>query len=215
MEQDCLSSGYQGGLGARCAAGAGWGWLRRIAVTGTAVVAASAMASEPRPSRMLPPEIARQFSPASLVDFGDPPLWRPGAGRGYRSRIRLTIAGRVMIRIDERASGQISGHLIQLTRAGEREPLERSVQGFRVTRAEHDLLRQAVQQAGLWNIHPQFYYSDAICIDGIRLIFERVDANGYRFSTVNAQCDATVELIRVAETIVDISGEPRFRDWLH
>jgi hypothetical protein len=171
---------------------------------------------------MLPPEISKQFSPHYFAGFREPPLWVAYAGQGYRSRIRLTIAGilksKASIRIDERDNGRLTGHLVFVRLDNKGHPRERNATPFRVSRAQWGALRQAVERARLWNIYPEFYgYGEGgelICIDGMQLIFERVDSNGYRFSTANAQCNAPEAVRRAAAEMIEISGAEDVMHWL-
>lgn len=180
--------------------------------------AISAARADPRPA-MLPPEIASQFEASFLDGFGEPALWRPEARRGYRTRIRLTLAGvlieRVSMRIDERANGRLEGHLVFLNPRNRQVPHGRTESSFRVTRAQFDALRQSFERARLWSIYPEFHPITEVCIDGTEIIFERTDAEGYRFSDANAQCAAPYAMRQAAETMIDISGAHRVRHWLY
>jgi hypothetical protein len=175
---------------------------------------------EPRGAGMLPPEIASQFSPGYLAGFGEPPLWRPEALRHYRSRVRLTINGilytKISIRIDERANGWLEGHVAFVDPRDRESPDGLTERYFSVSRARFDTLQRAFQRANLWHLYPEFYpmTGDNICVDGMELIFERADANGYRFSTANAQCTAPGAMLQAAATMIDISGERRALAWL-
>lgn len=199
--------------------------MRRLRLACTCALAVCAVgpdAGEARRIDMLPPEIARQFDASILEGFGERPLWGPQAGRNYRTRVRFTIVGilytRMSIRIDERRDGSLEGHIAIL---GRRDRLHREDpvrHGFSVTREEFEALQQEIRQARLWEIYPQFWVMsdpENLCIDGMELMFERVDASGYRFAHANAQCTAPDDLKQVAATIVAIAGVPHVRNWLY
>lgn len=170
----------------------------------------------PRGRDVLPPEIAQHNSHV-FNRFRVAPIWRPEALRGYRSRIRMTAAGSLMlrasVRIDEHADGRVSGHLVlvDLSRRGEAE--EREVRQFRVGRRDLAELRSLIAQSRLWQIHPQYWgYADPenwVCVDGMEFVFERLDAQGYRFSTSNAQCTMPDDIRSVAAKVIGMAGEPR------
>ena len=184
--------------------------------------AAGASPGEAGRASMLPPEVASQFDTSILEDFGERPLWVPEARSGYRSRIRFTIAGilytRMSIRIDESLDGSLLGHIAIRRRRDRIERDDVVRHRFRVSRDEFEALQRDIQQARLWTIYPQFWGMadpESICLDGMELVFERVDASGYRFATANAQCTASRAVKQVAETFVDIAGVPHVRNWLY
>jgi hypothetical protein len=182
---------------------------------------AAVAGGEPHGAGMLPPEIASQFPPVYLEGFGERPLWPAEARQHYRSRFRLTISGilytKISIRIDEHSGGWLEGHVAF------RDPRDREVpdglieRNFFVRRAQFEALGRAFQRANLWHLYPEFYSmtGDNICVDGMEMIFEHVDANGYRFSTANAQCTAPATMIEAAEQVIRIAGERRVLAWLH
>jgi hypothetical protein len=178
------------------------------------ITTAAAAREERSGAAMLPPEMAGQLSAGYLQGFGEPPLWPERARQGYRTRVRLTIKGillaAVSIRIDQYANGRLDGHVAYVDR-GDRTEWRFPVAGRRFV-----ALQAAFQRAGLWTIHPQFFeFADPnnICIDGMEMIFERADANGYRFANANAQCTASPAMLEAAATMIDISGAPA-RSWL-
>lgn len=162
---------------------------------------------------MLPPDVASQFYPGLFRAFREPPLWPPEALGRYRSRIRLTAVGiahlRGSIRIDEHADGRVTGHVVVIDRSRGRRAPSRTERGFRISRAAFERLRVQAAEAGLWSSHPQFWEPDpqTICIDGIELLFERADAQGYRLGVTNAQCSAPRALLALAARIFDIARE--------
>lgn len=170
---------------------------------------------------MLPPEIASQYSQAYLAGFGERPLWQPQARDGYRSRLRLIITGilytKASIRIDESGSGHFDGYMVYLDPRDRSVPFGRTETRFPVSRAQMARLRAAIEAARMFTLYPEFWRSpdgDEICVDGMELIFERVDANGYRFSTANAQCNAPPAMRDAAYILFEIARAPALRRWL-
>jgi hypothetical protein len=185
-----------------------------------AAVAPAAAAENGRGDFMLPPEIARQFSAHYLAGFGEPALWPPAARQGYRTRYRLTISGilytSVSIRIDQYPGGRLEGHVVYVDPRDRSIPFGRTTWRFAVPRARFEALQGQFREAGLWTIYPQFYSltdPNAICLDGMELIFERAEADGYRFSNANAQCTASPAMLQAAATMIDLSDAPA-RGWL-
>ena len=164
---------------------------------------------------MLPPDIDQQYSPAWIAGYGERPLWTARAGKGYRTRLRMSLAGisltRVSIRIDERDNGAIAGRILVGRLPRGRRGLEVAERRFPVTRAQFDALQQRIRQSRLWQTYPQYWYlseEDNICVDGMELVMERVDAAGYRFAHANAQCGAPADMLAVASAMIDLSREP-------
>ncbi|HYD39105.1 MAG TPA: hypothetical protein VEA60_15920 [Allosphingosinicella sp.] len=183
------------------------------------VVADAAAAAPPR--AMLPPELGYGYERVVFEGLDEPPLWRAREARGYRSRIRLSIAGivraKASIRIDRRRTGALSGRLVLVDLDSRARPERRIVRRFRVSAAQSEALDRLIGEAGLWTIHPQFYVHEdpeMICLDGMELVFERVDARGYRFSTANAQCTAPGGMLRVAEKMMEIARAGDLKRWL-
>jgi hypothetical protein len=197
---------------------------RALLLAGALAVSVGTAASareDRRGAGMLPPEIASQFESAFLAGFGERPLWRPEARRGYRSRLRLTITGilytRASIRIDERGVGLFEGHMIFVDPRDRSVPFGRTETRFSVSRAQMERLRAAIGEARMFTLYPEFWRSpngDDICVDGMELIFERIDADGYRFSTANAQCNAPAAMRRAALILFQIARAPELERWL-
>ena len=190
--------------------------MRRVLVAAALLFGAGCLH---RDRQMLPPDVAPQFPGVYLAGLGEPALWRPSAAEGYRTRLRLTIAGihlaRVSIRIDERRDGRLSGHVVFLDRHESRQPPERTARDFPVTRTQFERIREATASAGLWAIHPQFYVvPDEICIDGMELIFERVDGDGYRFANGNVPCTAPLGIRIAAARMIEVAGAERALPWI-
>jgi hypothetical protein len=192
------------------------GFAATIASAGAAILSGCA-----HPAAMLPPAVAPQFSVYHFAGLAEPPLWPPEALRGYRTRIRLSISGILLLKgaiaIDELATGALRGRVVTVDRDERGEPVDRTVRTFRVTRAAFDSLQASIARTRLWHLYPEFWTlaEGEICLDGMDLVFERVDARGYRFSTANAQCTAPADIIEVAEQMIEMSGDRTMLRWLH
>ena len=164
---------------------------------------------------MFPPSIRESVWWSSLIS-DEPQLWRPDSLGGFKARIRFSISGhsksRLLVRIDELADGQGVGRfaLLQRTRKG-LSIKETRGRSFRVSSASMNLLHARIKEATLWEGGPetQWVHRDEglICIDGYQMIFESVDARGYRLSEANAQCSAPSSLLALARHIIDASGD--------
>jgi hypothetical protein len=167
----------------------------------------------------LPPELSDGFVSSFLAMFHETPLWVPDAGKGYRTRIRVSLMAntdtQIALRIDERPDGTIRGTAVTVERGGGMwQARDRDVSRFRVTRAQMDELEHLLADATLWQHHPEFWGAGEVCGDGLEMVFERVDANGYRFAEANAPCTATPALLRATRKWTEIAGTPYFRGWL-
>jgi hypothetical protein len=176
--------------------------------------------AQPAPAQnMFPPQIREIWWPDLIDD--EPVLWRPGGREGFKSRIRLSISGivfeRALIRIDQKANGEGVGRVALVHHAQvwprSSDLIAKVDRTFRVSAKDMALLQERIVAAKLWTAgteeHWVFTDGDDICLDGEQLVFERRDADGYRFSEANAQCTATPALLAVARTIMELSGERR------
>ena len=141
------------------------------------------------------------------------PLWRVRIAGG-RQRMRLFIGGHTIkswgVELDQRANGRVVGVL--------REHNGRYVSEettFAVRAADFEALQALVAEAGLWSSYPQFYVeaetapgSGEICLDGLTVVLERVDARGYRYSEGNAQCTLGREQLRVVAKLFELANRP-------
>jgi hypothetical protein len=185
-----------------------------------ALAMAFAMPALAQAAGPLPPDLADGYVSNFLAMFRETPLWVPGAGNGYRSRIRVSLMAntdtQVSLRIDERPDGTLRGTAVTVERGSQMwQARDRELTRFRVTRAQMDALERMLTDATLWERHPEYWGSAGeVCSDGLEMIFERVDANGYRFAEANAQCSATPALLRAARKWTEIAGMRYFRAWL-
>ncbi|MDB5677500.1 MAG: hypothetical protein JWM94_502 [Sphingomonas bacterium] len=167
--------------------------------------------------KMYPPGIIDSAWWPDLID-DEPRLWQLGRLQGFKTRYRLAIAGinrlRALVRIDEKHDGSGIGRVALVRRSDPGRSLDLIADAdrtFRVSAKDMALLRTRIAAANLWSIGPEehWYVKDDICLDGEQLAFERLDADGYRFSEANAQCTAPPVLLVVAQTMIELSGERR------
>jgi hypothetical protein len=163
---------------------------------------------------IFPPEVVESVWWDDLVD-DEPPLWTPAAQEGFKNRIRLSISGisttRLIIRIDERNDGKIRGRAIRVQHLG-RDSEVREIRTFRPSLDQMTKLHARVLAAKLWIIYPEHWVMENdgdICVDGEQIVFERKNADGYRFSEANAQCTAPRALLEVAQLMMQIAGMPK------
>lgn len=153
-------------------------------------------------SGFFPPEVKGE----TWIDLGkydEPPFLDEGAVRGFRTRYRFSVTGimctEYVIRIDERKNGTVKGTLAKGSRCP-RDGFSYTVESFRVREDQMQDLKDAIAEAKLWELFPEFWgRPDDICVDGEQLNFERLDGTGYRISLANAQCGAPRNLLKVAE----------------
>jgi hypothetical protein len=168
---------------------------------------------------MLPPQLHDE--PNWFRGFGEPPLWTPKAAVGYRQRVRLALfpvlRQEVAVRIDTDASGRTSGSFTRM------EWVERGWEvaerrRFSVSPARLAALDDAIERAGIWKIQPEFWQTPEgeICVDGVMMIMERVDARGYRFSEANAQCSAPGPMLNLAAQMIALANpsDAKIATWL-
>lgn len=171
---------------------------------------------------MLPPQL-NDYSDA-WSGFGEPALWtNPHAGEN-RGQIRLLIYNGLyheslaIIRIDRSRRGHAIGHFVRGEHTyGDRWKVTDRHQ-FTVSAAQLSHLDQITAQSGLWQTYPEHWVprdSDAICVDGVEVILERINPDGYRFSEANIQCAVSRGFLAVAEELVAIAGTPDMRAWFY
>jgi hypothetical protein len=163
---------------------------------------------------LFPPEVATEVW-IDLKKFAEPSLFQQDRLIGYKSRYRLSIFGinctAVVIRLDERVNGRITGIVKYRNRCNRQTVRARNLPQdwtFSVAPTKVDELRKATANAEMYEFYPEIWsMADAndICIDGEQLVFERHDERGYRISMANAQCTAPAKLLVVAETFIEIA----------
>lgn len=160
-------------------------------------------------SPIFPPDI--DYPERLLTRAEEPALWSANGKARYDHRIRLSITGihrlRVVIRIDVLPNGRGLGTVI--TSFHNRNNSFNDERGvFVVSKTKMKELRTAITGAQLWKWPRQGWRMDPndICIDGEELLFERVDASGYRAAAANAQCTAPGAVLAVAQKMIDLSG---------
>jgi hypothetical protein len=186
-------------------------FLMATAPTAHAEPAAAADLTSP-----LPPEVDDGWLSGFLRAFREPPLWVPGAGNGFRSRMRLSLLAHtgvlISLRIDEREDGRRLGTAVIVTNQGHGR--SRDVQRFGVSRRQWEGLQRQLDSVGIWRFEHGIWGQDVACIDGLVMIFERVSGEGYRSSQANAQCTAPPALLQAADRWMEIADVDYFRSWV-
>jgi hypothetical protein len=201
-------------------------WLSLGAVLATLAVPAPASVAPAAEHSLYPKEVmaAAGDEGAPFARMREIPLWTPQAARGFKQRIRLIVGGFanriVMIRIDETAGGRRIGYVrVVLPRWAQGAGDEPTIvdDGFGVRDADYKELLELIDKSDLWTIYPEFWVlkpsSGEICIDGEPIVFERVNAQGYRYSEGNAQCTLAPKQLAVAAKLIQMSGQ-RDQEWL-
>lgn len=159
-------------------------------------------------SGLFPPDVLAAGGGHGFTDrLDETPLWR---SRGQTERIRLFVGGFTLrswsVRLEQSRDGRWTGFLREHT--GRRLNPERR---FKVSAAEMAELRALIARSGLWEIYPQFWNEDPddFCLDGVTVIFERVDASGYRYAQGNSPCTLGRDQLAVAARIMHLAGEPK------
>lgn len=146
--------------------------------------------------------------------LGEPTFWRDGDLGPYRSRIRVSFVtslahnGEAIIRIDRDASGAGHGVLIRGDGHG-----VRARRFFQVEREDLERLDALMAQPPLFQQFPEIW-EGGVCIDGVEVVIERLNAEGYRFSEANVVCAAPQAFLDVTREIIRVSGETTLYEWV-
>ena len=191
--------------------------MKRSVVALSAIICWGLAATACAGPRLFPDEVYSAGGSSYPERFGAEALWPPAARSDYRQRIRVFIGGITVaswsIELDEKEDGRGVGVL----REHDGHKII-STHRFRVSKNDFDELALAATQAKLWDIYPQFFVRNAvpneICVDGMMLVFERVDATGYRYAEGNAQCALGQAQLAVAAKLMTIAGRPDLERFL-
>jgi hypothetical protein len=166
------------------------------------------------------------FYPAAFQDdiwinmaaFTEPKFDAAEASNNHKRRYRLSFSGiactEYVIRLDERTDGRISGVVKTRVRCGRgRSTLDKAVpvivRKFSAKATNLDSIDTAMADATMFKYYPEFWIDkdlDAMCLDGIQLVFERRNNAGFGISTSNAQCTTPPAVRAIAVKFIDISG---------
>lgn len=175
------------------------------------VLLATACASTRPPT--LPPDVSD--IPAIPSNFNEPSFWRDNDSAEYQTRIRVLFQsirihnGVATIRIDHNASGKSRGVVIKgdLAGAGGRINEWRS---FSVSDADWRHLNELALSPRLFQHYPEFWESSnpgEICIDGVAVVLERLNADGYKLSEANVSCAAPTEFVALVQELIRLSRD--------
>jgi hypothetical protein len=167
---------------------------------------------------MLPPDVDDGWTSGFMAVFREPPLWTAEAGKGYRTRMRVSLMAHVdvmvALRIDARDDGRLEGTAIVVRRGrGAGQVRDRRVVRYRISPVQMAELDRRATALDLWKF-PRGGFEGEACIDGLEMVFERVGADGYRYTHANAQCTAPAGLRAFTTAWLEIAGVREFRSWL-
>ena len=160
----------------------------------------------------LPPDVVMgaelsDWYVGSLNSFESRPLWTDEADDGYIERYRFTYFGilttSLQIGIDRKANGKafLYAEVRRRNSAIERKR-------FWLSQRDFSEFKKASDDSGLWGAHPEFWVfknENDICLDGMEVLLERLDADGYRFSNANTSCTSPAGMNRLAEKMVELA----------
>jgi hypothetical protein len=151
---------------------------------------------------------------SNLREFGEPSLYGSDGQGKLVARYRLTTHGirclRYVIRLDEAESGKVRGWIKSRDVCGRGSTKVVRTRTFVAERSELRELDGLFAAAGMFREYPEIWTidasSDTICVDGIDLLFERRNAEGYGASLANYPCTATEQVMLAAQKLVEIAG---------
>jgi hypothetical protein len=165
---------------------------------------------------LFPEEVSKAGGEWTFPQFHEAPFWTPEGRSVGTQRIRMFIQGIVigswMIRLEQESAGQWRGYF----RHHDGEELL-ALQRFTVKDADVADLQALIAKAKLWRIYPQFFVLDdpkGFCIDGETIVFEKVDAEGYRYAEGNAQCTLDPTQRAVAAKLMAMAHHPELQNLL-
>lgn len=147
-----------------------------------------------------------------LARFGEPKLHLIETLERFNRRYRLSMSGVVctefVIRIDEKNNHRVSGLVKKYNRCNRSSRIERRY--FSAKPYEIEGLQKEIDDAAIFKFYPEFWVStdkDSICIDGIQLVMELLDATGHKISVSNTPCTAPAKVRAIASKFVEIADE--------
>ncbi len=165
-------------------------------------------------------ELSNAYSPEDAADiqnnlagFREPALYDDRALRGYNARYRLTTFGirclRYTIRLDEAADGKVTGRFKSRDDCPHHADRARTNRSFSSSSADIGELNELIVEAGMFREAMQIWTRqedpNSICVDGIGLMFERRDSEGYRVTLANKPCTASEDVLAVASKFIEIA----------
>ncbi|WP_428028330.1 hypothetical protein [Altererythrobacter sp.] len=149
--------------------------------------------------------------------FGGPALYSDRALRGYNARYRLTTFGirclRYTVWLDEAVDGKVTGRFKSRDDCPHHADRQRTNRSFSAGSADIGELKELIVEAGMFRETMQIWTRqedpNSICVDGIGLMFERRDSDGYRVTLANTPCTASESVLAVANKFLEIAQAKR------
>lgn len=148
------------------------------------------------------------YSGCVLKEFGKRPLWR-ALERKYRQQIRFTFtdghaAFTKVIDFVEMAdgTGKIGLTIVSRQRDGTRAITKN--QSFRVSTTDIARINSLGEQSGVWSFETGSWDGDELYMHCETLDMERIDASGYRHSSVNVSCNQPAKLMPFVNFVTDL-----------
>ena len=183
----------------------------RAALATLALLAATSALAQDRNAGLVPDEMGEAMW-IDLVEFDEPPIFLPAHLGSNQARYRMTISGinchEYVFRIDHRRRGPVEGTVKMRNKCGNASSRGYTEAHFRASEAELAQLVSTMADQRMFEIYPQYWSfadDEIICVDGNELVFERLDADGYRYSSANAQCGAPSGMLRAALQVIDMA----------
>ena len=125
----------------------------------------------------------------------------------------------VSIRIDTRASGESSGHVVRQVWDRDDGWYVAEDRWFAIQKSDATTLDDTIAESNVWHIYPEFWQipQGGVCVDGVEITIEKTDPAGYRYSEANAQCSASASMLKLAGQIVRMArfSDNKVDSWLH
>lgn len=139
------------------------------------------------------------FSACTLRDIGEKPLWT-GLNPKYRQQIRLTYTngqkpGFRVIDFEERPDGTGSIRMQESWWKPGEEPVVSIDTSYRVSAADVATVNALSAQADAWKFAIGSWDGDGMYLHCDTLDMERVDATGYRYSSISISCNQPKRLM--------------------
>jgi hypothetical protein len=192
----------------------GWAATAAILLVLAAAPAADRYVPQNGWSREDQAEFFEDWFGGQLQAMEEPVLSAPGSAAGFKRRFRMlvlpTFHHAYAVRLDERADGRSEVRAVRLDGAGGYSPgkiLEQ--ESYSPDRAAVRRLRRAIAEVRLATLpqetdETRLGNSDVIvvCADGVRFVFELVDASGSRFVTRGCGMDRRLwKLVDAADAL--------------
>lgn len=159
------------------------------------------------------------YSDCVLREIGEKPLWRGVTKKRYRQQIRFTFtkgnAGFTRI-IDFTEFADGTGRVVSraVSHRGRDDFSMTEPHSARVAAEAVAKLNRFGEQSGAWGLENGSWDGDEIYMDCETLDMERINAQGYRFSSVNISCNHPAKLMPLVDYLTGLAGVTQSRNGL-